>query len=106
MPASVAIMIARAGGRTLGYAVVNDQGRVGPAGVIDPGYSAGLAWAVKEAAREMGAENMVIQVPGVNAGALEVFFRAGLRADFFGAWMSAKPIGSFEAYMLAGGMLL
>jgi len=35
-----------------------------------------------------------------------VFFRVGLRTEFFGAWMSAKPIGSFESYILAGGMLL
>lgn len=98
--------LARAGGKTIGYAVVNDKGRVGPAGVIDSNYSAGLAWEIKETARDLGAENLVVQVPGVNAGAMEAFIRAGLRIEFFGAWMSAKPIGSFEAYLLAGGMLL
>jgi hypothetical protein len=98
--------LVRAGRSTIGYAVVNDKGRVGPAGVIDPRYSAGLAWAVKETAREMGAESIVMHVPGVNSGALEVLFHAGLRTEFFGAWMSAKAIGSFEAYLLAGGMLL
>jgi hypothetical protein len=86
--------------------VVNENGRLGPAGVIDARYSAGLAWAIKEAARELGAENIFAHVPGVNAGALEVFLRAGLRSEFFGAWMSAKPIGAFESYLLAGGMLL
>jgi hypothetical protein len=35
-----------------------------------------------------------------------VFFQAGLKVVFFGAWMSARPVGSFEGYMLAGGMLL
>jgi hypothetical protein len=74
--------------------------------VLDPRYSAGLAWAIKEAAREMGAENLFVNVPGVNAGGLDAFFRAGLRTEFFGAWMSARPIGSFESYLLAGGMLL
>jgi GNAT superfamily N-acetyltransferase len=98
--------LVRVGRSTIGYAVANDKGRVGPAGVIDPRYSAGLAWAIKEKVREMGAESIIITVPGVNAGALDVFFRAGLRAEFFGAWMSAKPIGSFESYLLAGGMLL
>jgi ribosomal protein S18 acetylase RimI-like enzyme len=98
--------LVRARGSTLGYAIVNEKGRVGPAYVTDPRYSAGLAWAVKEAARGMGAENMVIVVPGVNAGALDVFFGAGLRTEFFGAWMSAEPIGAFESYLLAGGMLL
>jgi len=97
---------ARRGRATIGYAVVNEKGRVGPAGVIDPRDSAGLAWAVKEKARSMGADNMIIVVPGVNHGALDVFFRAGLRTEFFGAWMSAKPIGTFEGYLLAGGMLL
>lgn len=96
----------RAGRSTIGYAVVNEKGRVGPAGVIDPRYSAGLAWAIKEAARKMGAESMLVVVPGVNGDALDVLFRAGLRTEFFGAWMSAKAIGSFEAYLLAGGMLL
>ena len=104
--AGARFFLARAGRSTIGYAVANERGRVGPAGVIDPRYSAGLAWAIKEAAREMGAENILVNVPGVNAGALQVFFRAGLRTEFFGAWMSAKAIGSFEAYLLAGGMLL
>jgi GNAT superfamily N-acetyltransferase len=98
--------LARAGRSTIGYAVVNEKGRVGPAGVVDPRYSAGLAWAVKEAAREMGAASLIVLVPGVNAGAMDVLFRAGLRSEFFGAWMSAKPLGAFEGYLLAGGMLL
>jgi GNAT superfamily N-acetyltransferase len=97
---------ARRGRSTIGYAVVNENGRLGPAGVIDPRDSAGLAWAIKETARELGADSIFAHVPGVNAGALEVFFGAGLRSEFFGAWMSAKPIGSFESYLLAGGMLL
>jgi len=98
--------LVRAGRSTIGYAVVNEKGRVGPAGVVDPRYSAGLAWAIKEVAREMGVKSILAHVPGVNAGALDAFFRAGLRTEFFGAWMSAKPIGSFESYLLAGGMLL
>src|SRR6266850_6169497 len=98
--------LVRARGSTLGYAIVTEKGRVGPACVMDPRYSAGLAWSIKEAARAMGAESIVIVVPGVNSGALEVFFGAGLKTEFFGAWMSAKPIGAFESYLLAGGMLL
>jgi ribosomal protein S18 acetylase RimI-like enzyme len=98
--------LVQARGSTLGYAIVTEKGRVGPACVTDPRYSAGLAWAIKETARGMGAESIVIVVPGVNSGALETFFGAGLRAEFFGAWMSAKPIGAFGSYLLAGGMLL
>jgi GNAT superfamily N-acetyltransferase len=98
--------IVRAHGKTIGYAIVNAKGRVGPACVVDPRYSAGLAWAIKEEARAMGASDLFIVVPGVNAGALDVFFAAGLKTEFFGAWMSSKPIGSFEGYILAGGMLL
>jgi ribosomal protein S18 acetylase RimI-like enzyme len=97
---------ARAGGRTLGYAVINPHGRVGPAGVMDPRYSAGLAWAIQEAAREMGAETITLTVPGTNTGALDVLFRSGFKTLFFGAWMAAKPVGSFDSYVLAGGMLL
>jgi GNAT superfamily N-acetyltransferase len=98
--------LARAGRSTIGYAVLNEKGRVGPAGVRDPRFSEGLAWAILEKARAMGVESMFITVPGVNRGAMEVFFRAGLRIDFFGAWMSAAPVGAFESYLLAGGMLL
>jgi GNAT superfamily N-acetyltransferase len=98
--------IARAGRAIIGYAVVNEKGRVGPAGVVDPRFSAGLAWAIKEAARTIGAKELFVVVPGVNAGALSTFFEAGLKTEFFGAWMSAKPVGSFEGYLLAGGMLL
>ena len=97
---------ARVGRATLGYAVINPHGRVGPAGVIDPRYSAGLAWAIQRKAREMGAESIMMNVPGVNTGALDVFFRSGFKTVFFGAWMAAKPVGSFESYVLAGGMLL
>jgi len=98
--------LARRGRKTLGYAVVSDKGRVGPAYVTDPRDSPGLAWAAMEIARESKAENIFVIVPGVNAGALDVFFRSGLRTVFFGAWMSARPLGSFEGYLLAGGMLL
>jgi GNAT superfamily N-acetyltransferase len=96
----------RAGTKTIGYAIMNEKGRVGPAGVTDPRYSAGLAWAIREAAREMGAKGVFVVVPGTNAGALGTFFEAGLKTEFFGAWMSAKPVGSFDGYILAGGMLL
>ena len=98
--------LARARRSTLGYAVITEKGRVGPAGVTDPRYSAGLAWAIKEKAREIGAPSISMVVPGVNAGALGVFFEAGLKIEFYGAWMSAEPIGRFESYLLAGGMLL
>jgi GNAT superfamily N-acetyltransferase len=98
--------LVRARRSTLGYAVITEKGRVGPAGVADPRYSAGLAWAIKEKAREIGAENIALVVPGVNAGALGVFFEAGLKIEFLGAWMSAEPVGRFESYLLAGGMLL
>jgi hypothetical protein len=106
LPGAPRFFLVRAGRETLGYAVISEKGRVGPAFVTDPRYSAGLAWASKEAVRTMGAESMTAIVPGVNAGALDEFFRAGLRTVFFGAWMSAKPLGSFESYLLAGGMLL
>ena len=98
--------LVRAGGATLGYAVITEKGRVGPACVTDPRYGAGLAWALKEKVREMGVENLSLVVPGVNASALHVFLEAGLKSPFYGAWMSAKPICSFESYILAGGMLL
>ncbi len=96
----------RAGRSDIGYAIANEKGRIGPAGVVDPRYAAGLMWAIKEAVRGMGAEGTISIVPGVNAGALDVLFGAGLRTEFFGAWMSAKPVGAFEGYVLAGGMLL
>ena len=104
--AKARFFLVRAGRKVLGYAIVNDTGRVGPAGVADPRYGAGLAWAIKEAAREMGAKDMFVVVPGTNAGAMEAFFAAGLKTEFFGAWMSARPVGSFDGYLLAGGMLL
>jgi len=98
--------VVRARGRIIGYAIVNEKGRVGPAGVVDPRYGAGLAWAIKEVVRELNAKDMFVVVPGTNAGALSALFEAGLKIEFYGAWMSAKPVGSFDGYMLAGGMLL
>jgi GNAT superfamily N-acetyltransferase len=97
---------ARAGSRTIGYAIVNEKGRVGPAGVVDHRYSAGLAWTIMEVVRRLKAKDMFVVVPGTNAGALGAFLEAGLKTEFFGAWMSAKPVGSFDGYLLAGGMLL
>ena len=52
------------------------------------------------------AKEMFAVVPGTNAGALGALMAAGLKTEFFGAWMSAKPVGSFDGYLLAGGMLL
>jgi GNAT superfamily N-acetyltransferase len=98
--------VARAGRKMIGYAIVNEKGRVGPAGVVDARRSAGLAWALKEAVRATKAKELFAVVPGVNFGALSTFFEAGLKTEFFGAWMSAAPVGSFEGYVLAGGMLL
>jgi GNAT superfamily N-acetyltransferase len=98
--------IVRARKKIIGYAIVNEKGRVGPAGVTDPRYSAGLAWAIKEAARGLKARELFVVVPGTNAGALSAFFESGLKTEFYGAWMSAKPVGSFDGYLLAGGMLL
>jgi len=97
---------AHAGSRTVGYAIVNEKGRIGPAGVVDPHFSAGLASATIAVARGLAAREVTVFVPGTNAGALSAFLEAGLKTDFFGAWMSAKPVGSFEGYLLAGGMLL
>ena len=99
-------LTARAGRRVIGYAIVNEKGRVGPAGVVDTRYSAGLAWSIKELVRWLEAKEMFVVVPGTNAGALGAFLEAGLKTEFFGAWMSAKPVGSFDGYLLAGGMLL
>ena len=104
--AGARFFIARAGRKTIGYAIVNEKGRVGPAGVLDARYSAGLAWAIAEAARKLEAKELFVVVPGTNAGALDAFLDAGLKTEFFGAWMSAKPVGSFDGYLLAGGMLL
>ena len=42
----------------------------------------------------------------MQCAALTAFFEAGLKTEFFGAWMSARPLGVFESYFLAGGMLL
>ena len=71
--------IARAGRATLGYAILNEKGRVGPAGVVDPRYSAGLAWAIKEAARSMserhvrrGAGRECQRARGLLQGGIEV----------------------------------
>ena len=61
------------------------------------------AYGVRPAMQEMAG-----RLAALGYGVLlpDVFFRAGLRTEFFGAWMSAAPVGWFEAYLLAGGMLL
>src|SRR5262249_58627720 len=49
-----------AGRKVIGYAVVNKKGRVGPAGVVDPRYSAGLPWAIQDAARPLKATDVLV----------------------------------------------
>jgi hypothetical protein len=49
---------------------LQQEGRIGPAGVVDPRYSAGLAWAIKEVARTMGAKELFVVVPGVTVPVL------------------------------------
>src|SRR5258706_578692 len=69
--------IARAGRATIGYAVVNEKGRVGPAGVVDPPLRAGGARAAQKGAPGAGPKDGVVVLPGVAGRRARRFFAAG-----------------------------
>ncbi len=90
-------------GEPVGYIRVAGNGLVGPGGVIDRRYNEGLAWAGLRAASDLGAEEVRMQVAGLNIEALETAFRAGLKIVFMGAWMSQRPFGKLECYFATAG---
>ena len=96
---------ARSDGRTVGYVVIRGNGAIGPGGVRDPSLSAGLMSAAITKARELGMKTVSAWVPGLNVGALEAAFDAGLKIGFLTAWMAAGDIVRLDSYLPSGGVL-
>ena len=96
---------ARSDGRTVGYVVIRGNGAIGPGGVRDPSFSAGLMSAAITKARELGMKTVSAWIPGLNMGALEAAFDAGLKIGFLTAWMAAKDIVRLDSYLPSGGVL-
>ena len=96
---------ARLDGRTVGYVVIRGNGAIGPGGVRDPSLSAGLMSAAITKARELGMKTVSAWVPGLNVGALEAAFDAGLKIGFLTAWMAAGDIVRLDSYLPSGGVL-
>jgi len=96
---------ARSGGRTVGYIVILGNGSIGPGGVGDPSFSAGLMSAAIAEAHENGMKTVSAWIPGLNAGALSAAFEAGLKIGFVTAWMAAGDIVRLDSYLPSGGVL-
>lgn len=96
---------ARLGTRRVGYAVIRGNGVIGPAGVSDASLSRDLFYSAVAKAHELKLEYVSAWVPGLNTGAINAAFEAGLKTEFTTVWMAARPIGNPEAYIPSGGVL-
>ena len=96
---------ARAGGKTVGYVLINGKGAIGPGGVLHPSMSAGLMSAAIAKAHENGIKAVSAWIPGLNEGALTAAFASGLQVKFLTAWMAAQDIVRVESYLPSGGVL-
>ena len=96
---------AQAGGKTVGYVVIQGDGAIGPGGVLDRSLSAGLMSAAIAKAHQIGMKTVFAWIPGLNAGALMAAFAAGLKIEFLTAWMASRDIGRLESYLPSSGVL-
>jgi GNAT superfamily N-acetyltransferase len=96
---------ARLRGRTVGYAILHGNGRIGPVGVRDASRSHAVLSAVLARARDLRVRQVTAWIPGLNEGALRAALDAGLKVDFVTVWMSSKDVGDLAAYIPSGGVL-
>lgn len=96
---------AKKGTHRVGYVVIRGNGAIGPAGVSDSSLSGDLFSAAVAKARDLRLKEVSAWVPGLNAGAINAAFDAGLKTEFTTVWMAARPIGNLEAYIPSGGVL-
>src|SRR2546428_8648545 len=90
---------ARAGRKTLGYVVIQGNGDIGPAGVLDPSLSAALMPAAIAKAPGIGMKTVSAWVPGLNEGALTAAFEAGLENEVLPALMGARDTLQAQAQL-------
>ncbi len=96
---------ARRGTRRVGYVIIRGNGVIGPAGVSDTSLSGDLFSAAIAKAHDLKLKEVWAWVPGLNTGAINAAFDAGLKTDFTTVWMAARPIMNLEAYIPSGGVL-
>ncbi len=92
-------------GRTVGYVVIRGSGAIGPGGVVERSLNEDLLRAAFAKARATGLKKVAVWVPGVNKGAVQASFVAGLKVDFMTVWMSAGRVGNLENYVPSSRLL-
>ncbi len=92
------IYVAAETGATLGYGYVQESGRIGPVGVLDPHLMPGVLGHLIGEAAPVGPWQVI--VPGPATTALVPLLRAGLRFDEYPAIYSASWAGPrFDRYL-------
>ncbi|TMK84264.1 MAG: GNAT family N-acetyltransferase [Actinobacteria bacterium] len=84
---------------------VPDGAHVGPLGVEDPGDLASCALAAVEVARDRGAREVVVGVPGPSP-ALPVLLDAGFRIRYVELFMASAEFFDPERYLASGSDLM
>jgi GNAT superfamily N-acetyltransferase len=98
------------GGGLLAYAYYeahrNGARRIGPLAACSARLQLVLLRAIGDAIGDGTEESVELQVPGINATALNALLGAGFRIDHVGLFMSSRRFGRFDRYLPSDGTLL
>ncbi|MGO9606864.1 MAG: GNAT family N-acetyltransferase [Candidatus Binataceae bacterium] len=104
------LAIADVSGGLLAYAYYephrNGARRIGPLAACNARLQLALLRAIGDAIGDGTEESVELQLPGINATALNALLGAGFRIDHVGLFMSSRTFGRFDRYLPSDGTLL
>jgi hypothetical protein len=99
-------LVFKKNGRPVGYAFVRPDGRIGPLVVRSASSFAGAFDLTLRAAVEGKPEKVTMYFPGSNGGAVRMGIEHGFRITYPMLFLSSRPMGDFENYLLYSGGLM
>jgi len=84
----------------------NAARRIGPLAACSAHLQLVLLRVIGDAIGDGTEESVELQLPGINATALNALLGAGFRTDHVGLFMSSRTFGRFDRYLPCDGTLL